>query len=75
MKTLEAGSTKNVECTLLKKDGQEYPAELSASLIRDASGNPQSIVAITRDITERKRMTRISEIRKPLWMLSWKMSR
>ena len=54
-KTLELGSIKNVEYTLLTKDGREYPAELSASLIRDASGNPQSFVAITRDITERKK--------------------
>jgi PAS domain S-box-containing protein len=39
----------------LTKDGQEFPAELSACLIRDASGNPLSFVAITKDITERKR--------------------
>ncbi|MBE3136899.1 MAG: PAS domain S-box protein [Thermoplasmata archaeon] len=54
-KTFELGSIKNVEYTLLTKDGLEYTTELSASLIRDASGNPQSFVAITRDITERKR--------------------
>ena len=54
-KTLELGSIKNVEYTLVTKDGWEYPAELSASLIRDMSGNPQSFVAILRDITERKR--------------------
>ena len=54
-KTLELGSIKNLEYTLLTKDGREYPAELSASLIRDASGNPLSFVAIIRDITERKK--------------------
>ena len=54
-KTLELGYTKNEEYTLLTKDGREYPAELSASLIKDASGNPQSFVAIVRDITERKK--------------------
>jgi len=54
-KTLESESVKNLEYTLLTKDGQEFPAELSACLIRDASGNPLSFVAITKDITERKK--------------------
>jgi PAS domain S-box-containing protein len=56
MKTLKAGSIKNEEYTLLTKDGREYPVELSASLIRDTSGNPQAFVAIVRDITERKKV-------------------
>jgi hypothetical protein len=54
-KTLELESVKNLEYTLLTKDGREFPAELSACLIRDTSGNPLSFVAITKDITERKR--------------------
>jgi len=54
-KTLELGLLKNVEYTLLTKDGREYPVEHSTSLIRDTSGNPQSSVAIVRDITERKK--------------------
>jgi PAS domain S-box-containing protein len=53
-KTLESGSVKNVEYTLLKKDGSEFPAELSASVIQDSSGKPLSFVGITKDITERK---------------------
>ena len=53
-KTLEQGSTKNVEYTFLTKDGREFSAELSASVVRDASGKPEYFVAITRDITERK---------------------
>jgi PAS domain S-box-containing protein len=54
--TLEQGLLRNIECTLLTKDGREYPAELSASVVRDASGNPTAFVAVTKDITERKRM-------------------
>lgn len=54
-KTLEQGSVRNLEYTFLTKDGREYPAELSASVVRDASGNPTAFVAITKDITERKR--------------------
>jgi PAS domain S-box-containing protein len=55
-KTFEQGSTKNAEYTMLRKDGSEFPAELSASIVRDASGNPTGFVAVTKDITERKRM-------------------
>jgi len=40
---------------LLTKDGREFPAELSASAVRDASGKPEYFVAITKDITERKK--------------------
>ena len=54
-KTLESESVKNLEYTLLTKDGREFPAELSACLIKDTSGNPLSFVAITKDITERKK--------------------
>jgi PAS domain S-box-containing protein len=54
-KTLEQGLVKNVEYTFLAKDGREYPAELSAGIIRDFSGNPTGFVAITKDITERKK--------------------
>jgi len=55
-KTLEQGSTKNIEYTSLTKDGREFPVELSASVVRDASGNPIGFVGIIKDITERKKM-------------------
>jgi PAS domain S-box-containing protein len=55
-KTLEVGSIKNVEYTFLKKDGSEFPAEISASIIRDTSGKPHSFVGIIKDITERKKV-------------------
>jgi PAS domain S-box-containing protein/putative nucleotidyltransferase with HDIG domain len=53
-KTLEEGIVRNVEYILLRRDGSCFTGELSATLIRDASGKPQGYVAITRDITERK---------------------
>ncbi|MCJ7559610.1 PAS domain S-box protein [Candidatus Bathyarchaeota archaeon] len=53
-KTLEHGSVKNLEYTCLTKDGREFPAELSASAVRDASGKPEYFVAITKDVTNRK---------------------
>jgi len=39
-----------------RKDGTEFPANVSLSLLRDTEGRPNAIVAVTRDITERKRM-------------------
>ena len=41
-----------------RKDGTEFPVSVSLSLLRDSEGKPNAIVAVTRDITERKRMER-----------------
>jgi PAS domain S-box-containing protein len=56
MRTLDEGLIRNVEYNLLTKNGSMYPAELSSSVIRDASGKPIGFVAVTKDISERKRM-------------------
>ncbi|MBI4418473.1 MAG: PAS domain S-box protein [Ignavibacteriales bacterium] len=53
---LERGMIRNIEYTLLRKDGSRYHAELDASVIRDASGNPRALLAVVRDITERNRI-------------------
>jgi PAS domain S-box-containing protein len=55
-KTLQKGQVKDVEYTLMTKDGREFPAEISVNVIKDYSGNPTSLVNITKDITERKRL-------------------
>ena len=39
-----------------RKDGTELPVSVSLSLLRDTEGRPSAIVAVQRDITERKRM-------------------
>ena len=54
-KTLKEGVVKNIEYTLLKKDGTEFPAEMSASVVQDASGRLAGFVAIIKDITERRK--------------------
>jgi len=53
---LEVGLIVNMEYTALNKDGYEFPAEFSASAIKDPSGNPTGFVSIIEDITERKLM-------------------
>jgi PAS domain S-box-containing protein len=55
-KTLEDGLIKNMEYTFITKDGREFPAELSASVVKDASGKKVGFVAITKNITGRKQM-------------------
>ena len=53
-KTLHEGKVTNSEYTLLRKDGSQFPAELTTSLIRNNAGAPTGFIGITRDITERK---------------------
>lgn len=54
-KTLNEGRVINAEYTLLRKDGSRFPAEISAALLRDATGAPEGFIGITRDTTERLR--------------------
>ncbi len=37
-----------------KKDGTEFPVALSTSVIRDSNGNPEALVGVATDITDRK---------------------
>ncbi len=53
--TLERGFIENIECMLVTKDGREFPGELSASVINNSDDKPVRFVAITKDITKRKR--------------------
>jgi PAS domain S-box-containing protein len=54
-KTLEQGSVRNIEYTLLRQDGSRFPAELSASVVTDSQGRPRAFIGVVRDITEHKR--------------------
>jgi len=70
-KVIEGEVIKSAEFTLLKADGSEFPADLSASILRDASGNPVGPIIIGRDITERKRAEeREKELQRELYLSS-----
>lgn len=54
-KILAEGSIKETEFVLLRKDGTQFIGEINISLIRDGKAEPKALIAITRDITERKK--------------------
>jgi len=58
-KTLEVGAVGGIEYTFLRADGSKFPGEISASVLKDAYGSPVGFIAITHDITERKRMEEV----------------
>ena len=53
-KTLEQGITRDIEYDFLRADGTSFPGETSAVVVRDATGAPMALMALVRDITERK---------------------
>lgn len=53
-KTLSTGRIQ-AEYRVRRKDGTRFPVDLRASLITDDKGNPSGFIAVTRDITERKK--------------------
>ena len=52
---LEGGSLVREEYTALTEDGTEFPAEMSGRVLTDAAGKVTGLIAVVRDITERKR--------------------
>lgn len=61
-KTLKEGYIRDVEYTLIKKDGSLFVGELNCAVIKDADGSPKMFIATTRDITDReKAKARIKE--------------
>jgi diguanylate cyclase (GGDEF)-like protein/PAS domain S-box-containing protein len=54
-KVIEKSSAKPIDMGAITKDGEEIPINFTASVIKDAQGNPKTLVAVIRDISERKR--------------------
>jgi PAS domain S-box-containing protein len=50
-----AGKAVSNEYTLLRQDGTSFLGEITATLVRYAEGNPAGFIAMTRDITDRRR--------------------
>ncbi len=45
-----------LECTLMRRDGDTFPALVNASIQPDAEGAPSFVIAAVEDITERRRV-------------------
>ena len=52
---LKTGVRRNTEYMAIGRDGSPVPTEMSSALIRDARGEPTAVMAVIRDITDRKR--------------------
>jgi len=52
---IKRGKVSGSEYLFKKKDGQIIPLEISAAVLNDVQGMPKGIIAIGRDVTERKR--------------------
>ncbi|HLD29010.1 MAG TPA: PAS domain S-box protein, partial [bacterium] len=52
--TLEKGEMKKLRYRLLKKDGNVFPVEMTASLVHDEEGKPQYFIGVLRDVSDRK---------------------
>ena len=52
---LEQGLVRNIELTLVTKNGRRFPGEVSVSALRDRSGKTMGYMATFRDLTEKKR--------------------
>ncbi len=61
-KIYQEGRGGTIEYTLLTHDCREIEAEFNAALLHDNLGKPSGFIAVSRDITERKRME--EELRK-----------
>jgi len=55
MKKIFRDGRATVEMSLMAKDGRLIPTEYTGSLVKNAEGKPEYILAIGRDITERRR--------------------
>ena len=53
-KVIERGVLRDVEYCAIRRDGSRLPTEISASLLRDPSGNPKALILAIRDITKRR---------------------
>jgi PAS domain S-box-containing protein len=53
---LTEGTPTATEHTLIKKDGTRFIGEINAAVIHSPDGSPMRMIAITRDVTERKRV-------------------
>lgn len=53
---IEEGFVREMQYTMLRKDGSRFYGEVNASGVRDSKGNLKGFIVVLRDITERKKI-------------------
>jgi PAS domain S-box-containing protein len=66
---LGTGYVPYIEYQCLKTDGSKFTVESSISVIKDRNGEPKGYVAVSRDITERKKMEAALQTSEKLYRL------
>ncbi|MBN1803282.1 MAG: PAS domain S-box protein [Candidatus Lokiarchaeota archaeon] len=59
-KLMEEGYLEKKERTLIKKDGTVFVSEINLSVVKDQSKHPEYIIAIIRDVSDRKDLEKAS---------------
>ena len=55
---IEQGVHRNIEYTMLRKDGSTFEVEMSSAVMPDVAGETEAMMAVYRDITARQRAER-----------------
>jgi len=67
---LQEGTRRIVEYTLCRHDGTTFACEISAAVVRDMRARPKVLIAVIRDVTERKLVREtLEQERQNLWYM------
>ncbi len=56
LRVLELGAAKNMEYSLLRKDGMTFLGDMNVSVVKDLHQSPRALIFSIRDITQRRQM-------------------
>jgi len=56
-----AGTGRDFELTFMRKDGSRFPVLVTPSIVRNANGDPEVVIATVRDETERRSVVEQTE--------------
>lgn len=51
---LHSGKLRNIEYTMCRQDGSQFPAEINSSVVTDEQGFSSALIIVVKDISERK---------------------
>ncbi len=51
---IKSGNLRNIQYTMRRCDGGQFPAEVSSSVVTDSNGYPTALILVVQDVSERK---------------------